>query len=990
MALSLCYRPAHGQSAAGTGEANPSPSGSPDASSAAEHEELSTIVVSGTRIISTGFSAPTPTTMLNAADLEKSAQPNIFTTITQLPSLQGSTGTNTGTFSTSSGQQGLSSFSLRGLQAIRTLTLLDGQRVVGANVTGVPDISQFPQLLIKRVDVVTGGASASYGSDAVGGVVNFITEKHFEGFKGQAQGGITTYGDDGQFLLGAAAGHAFFDDRLHVEGSVEYDHENGVPAGGFGENAPHGRKWFQATTLLNTNNFKNGLPQYVYANHAQSTTYSKYGLISAGPLQGTAFDANGTPYPFLYGSDGVPVKDKAGTVSGCYTGFCAGGDNSGAVGIGASLVSALARLDGYTRIGWSLNEDNEIYATVNVAQVKSSNQPNPGAQRSGLTIQCSNAYLPASIQASCAQDGITSFSYGVDNAMLPNPFVHTDRVQERFVLGAEGKLNVVGTDWHYDAYYEHGANTTDIDVDTIPLNPHYNKAIDAISLNGQIVCADPVARANGCAPINIFGDFTPSAAALAYVDPVNGPFQHTHQTQDAASVAINGDPVSLWAGPLSVAFGAEYRREYYRVIADPYGNGVSPWSPYSSAYPADPVVATSGANWYAGNYHDGTGQYHVTEAFLETNLPFIDSAMIGKANLNLAGRWTDYSTSGVVYTWKIGGTWQTPYEPLRLRAVLSHDVRAPNLSELFAAPVSTTIPSFNNPFTNSSITIIQNQIGNTALKPESARNLEVGLVFSRPEFLPGFSASIDYYKIEINDVISTLTAQQQVNFCFAGLQQYCSTFNLAPTSGSTPYVNIQQFNLASIHTRGIDLEASYQMSPGTFHIPGTLTVRALATHIINYLQNPGIPGVGGLPPPPPTQLAGQNTGSNSNTPYWKALAIQSWDFRNVGIDVTERYVSAGVFGHQYVVCQSNCPIYPNANAANNNPSINYNHMAGAFYVDLGARYSVTDKLTAFVKVDNAFDRDPVPSPQTNTGLDVNPAIYDTIGRVYRAGIRYNF
>ncbi len=112
----------------------------------------------------------------------------------------------------------MSSFSLRGLGTIRTLTLLDGQRVVGANVTGVPDISQFPQLLIKRVDVVTGGASASYGSDAVGGVVNFITDKRFEGVKGLLQGGITTYGDDGQFLVGVAAGHSLFDNRLHLEG----------------------------------------------------------------------------------------------------------------------------------------------------------------------------------------------------------------------------------------------------------------------------------------------------------------------------------------------------------------------------------------------------------------------------------------------------------------------------------------------------------------------------------------------------------------------------------------------------------------------------------------------------------------------------------------------------------------------------------------------------------------------------------------------------
>jgi outer membrane cobalamin receptor len=164
----------------------------------------SDIIVTGSRITSSGFSAPTPTQVLSSAAIAKNAQPNVFTTIAQLPSLQGSTGATVGTNSTSSGTQGLSSFSLRGLGTIRTLTLIDGQRVVGANVTGVPDVSLFPQLLIERVDVVTGGASASYGSDAVGGVVNFITNTHFEGFKANVQGGISTYGDDGNYTFQAA------------------------------------------------------------------------------------------------------------------------------------------------------------------------------------------------------------------------------------------------------------------------------------------------------------------------------------------------------------------------------------------------------------------------------------------------------------------------------------------------------------------------------------------------------------------------------------------------------------------------------------------------------------------------------------------------------------------------------------------------------------------------------------------------------------------
>src|SRR5688500_9137350 len=195
---------------------------------------LEEIMVTGTRIMTDGYNAPTPTSVISADAVVANAQPNIFTTVAQLPSLQGSTGTATNTFSTSSGQQGLSSFSLRGLTPIRTLTLLDGQRVVGANVTGVPDVSLFPQLLIERVDVVNGGASSSYGSDAVGGVVNFITNTRFQGVKGNVQGAITNYEDNETIVAQVAAGSNFFDGRLHVVGSVEYHDEKGVGPGPLG------------------------------------------------------------------------------------------------------------------------------------------------------------------------------------------------------------------------------------------------------------------------------------------------------------------------------------------------------------------------------------------------------------------------------------------------------------------------------------------------------------------------------------------------------------------------------------------------------------------------------------------------------------------------------------------------------------------------------------------------------------------------------------
>ena len=956
---------------------SPSPTAAPQAQTEdAGAPRSADIVVTGSRITTSGFNAPTPTTVIGEEQIINNAQPNVFNTIAQLPSLQGSTGAATGTFSTSSGLQGLSSFSLRGLQPIRTLTLLDGQRVVGANVTGVPDISMFPQLLVKRVDVVTGGASASYGSDAVGGVVNFITDTRFEGFKGNILGSITKYGDDETALVQAAWGKSFLDDRLHVVLSGEYDHEGGVGAGNFGTDLAGSRDWYRATTLMNTGQANNGLPQFNYRDYAQPYQYALYGLINNGPLQGIAFDRNGTPYNFNYGSGGQPLGN--GQVSNCFRGnsFCEGGDLSGAPGSGASLKSALERINGYTRIGYDFADDNEAYVTVNVAQVKTSNQPSPGYNRPNLTVQCANPFLPQLVRDRCATAGITQFSFGSSNGAFPDPNVHTDRKQYRFVGGLKGKIGVGGTDWNYDAYYEHGITISDIRVRDIVLQNRYVAATNAITLNGAIVCADPAARAAGCQSLNIFGGFTPSDAALAYVAPhENGPFQHTKLTQDVASVNFSGNPFELWAGPVSVAFGGEYRREFYRVNADPYGAGVSPLSPNSAEYPADPLLnSTLGSNWAAGNYKNGRGKYEVWEGYVEVDLPLINSDAMGRANLNGAARVTNYSTSGTVWTWKVGGTWDTPLDGIRLRAVTSRDVRAPNLSELFAAPTVTTLPNFNDPFRNQAVQVFQNTIGNTNLKPEVARNTELGIVLARPSWLPGLSLSFDYYDIKLNGVVSSLSADQIVRFCFEGNQAFCGGFQLDGPQG-TNFVNVQPFNLASWKTSGFDIEASYQWQQ-PLGLPGTFTVRALGTHIRKFIVNAGIAGVD------PVDQAGANNGA---TPDWKWLAIQTYDSGRFSFTVQERWISDGTFGNQYVVCQSSCP----ASTANH-PTIDYNRMKGAFYVDIGATFKFGDNLSIYGKVDNLFDKDPVAAPQTNTGLDINPALYDTLGRIYRAGVRFNF
>jgi iron complex outermembrane receptor protein len=967
--------PAAAEAQVSTAQADPAPQATPS-------PEQSDIVVTGSRITSSGFTAPTPTQVLTADTIAKNAQPNIFTTVAQLPSLQGSTGATVGANGTSTGVQGLSALSLRGLQPIRTLTLLDGQRIVGANVTGVADVSLFPQLLIERVDVVTGGASASYGSDAVGGVVNFVTNTRFTGFKANLQSGISTYGDDGNYTAQAAFGKSLLNDRLHIIGSGEYSHEDGIGTAGFGVGSdpdgsgPGGRDWLVARNLINRGITNDGRPQYLDRNFTQANNTALYGLITAGPLQGTAFDVNGNPYQFQYGSNGVPLKNASGTVLGCFNGLCEGGDRSGNVTNANSLKSSITRLSGYSRIGFDIDPNNEIYATVNIARVTTGNIPNVGtAQFGNLTLQCSNPYVPASIQAACAANGISQFAYGVDNAVFPNSInVSTKRQQYRFVAGAKGKVEAFGSDWRYDAYYEHGTGITDINVHDISLMPRYNAAIQAVrGSNGTITCANPVATASGCQPLNIIGGQAPSAATLAYVVPGNGPFQHTRQTQDVASFSVSGEPLQLPAGALSVAFGSEYRHEAYKVNADPYGNGVATSGAYNELYPSDPLLNPQGGNWYAGNYRDGRGAYSVYESFLEVNAPLFKSDGLGKANLNAAGRATNYSTSGTVYTWKVGATWDTPLDGIRFRGVTSRDIRAPNLSELFAAPVTSNRTGTTDPFNpGRTLTVLQTTTGNTALRPEVARNTEFGVVLSRPSWAPRLSLSVDYYRIKIKSAIAALDAQTQINLCFAGVTFTCNSFDISDANNAS--VTVQPFNFASIFTDGFDIEASYQIPLSGIGLPGRATLRGLATHVKNFVSDRGLPNT------IPIQGAGVNLGQGA-TPSWKVLAVQDWTTDLFSMTLQERWISAGVLSNEYIVCQTNCPV-----STVNNPTIDRNHLDSAFYVDISASYKFTNAVQGYVKVDNLFNKDAATVPSDIT----NPGIYDVVGRAFRVGMRANF
>jgi iron complex outermembrane recepter protein len=318
---------------------------------------------------------------------------------------------------------------------------------------------------------------------------------------------------------------------------------------------------------------------------------------------------------------------------------------------------------------------------------------------------------------------------------------------------------------------------------------------------------------------------------------------------------------------------------------------------------------------------------------------------------------------------------------VRLRGLQSRDVRAPNLSELFAAEIETANAVQNRllPSTAPNIPVLNEATGDPNLKPETAATTQLGVVY-QPDYIPGFNASMDYYRIALKKEIGTLNDQQLVDLCqLYGNSFYCGKFNLNGTVGTSnpPFVIIQPFNLASTVTDGFNIEASYQFDLQSEDIPGSFMLRNLANHVSKFIVNAGVIGQ------PNTEYAGAQVTYNpsggqfqAGLPLWKLFLVQSWTYNAYALDVTERIFSAGVQNPYGIQCQApNCPV-PTAQ----NPTFSNNQVPGYFYVDLGGSYQVSDSLQAYFKVNNVADQLTKPFAVLNS---------DPVGRMYRIGIRFN-
>lgn len=952
------------------------PAGAQDASSnaSAPPSPVEEVTVTGSRLRDTGMNTPTPVTVVTSEQLDLVAPGNVVEAFKQLPQFLGNVdATQNNGIGTDAGQ---SILNMRNLGENRTLVLLDGRRIVPATYNGTVDINVLPQSLLKRTEVVTGGASAAYGTDAVAGVVNFILDTQYKGLKGRVQGGITTYGDgankEGELTFGTGIG-----EKAHLVASIDYYENNPIESV---------RPWMQSWGAVNNPSYApgNGQPQYVVEPHVGSSIYTPGGLILAAP---------GTPaYPlnnlqFLPDGSAVPFKLGYGTQTGVQG--MSGGDaydfrTTGALNGG--LESGVTRWNAFSHLSVNFTDDVEgwVEALTGYNDVKSRGFPSVmfGQGAYEATIYSGNPYLPASIQAIMTKDNIPSFRFSRFSTPA-DITVDTLDQSNSMVEFAGGVKAVLPGDWHFNSYFEHGRNENDLADENYPRTDRLFLAMDAVTdpTTGAITCrVNLVQPGYGCVPIDLLGAGRASPQAIAYVTAGTKTAYLTN-TQDAFEATVDGKLLQdFWKpGPIATAFGIDYRHNTLsQNVIDPTNPTNNP--SYVAVPKNNPALGIQGIPGAFAGVNSGVqfsiqanfaGVIDVKEAFGEVQIPLLKDVPFAKdLSVNLAGRWATYTGSGSIWSYKYGLDWQS-LDWLRFRGTFSRDVRAADMSERFnAAGAGATVM---DPFQNGKQTVFSEIVGgNPSVKPEKADTYSVGIVV-QPTFARGLSMSVDWYSINVKDAIARLGAQNIVNQCFAGATQLCAQITRDPVTGDIVGMKDVFLNINAEKIVGTDLEADYQTSIGAGR---SLTFRLLGGYLDEFaLSNLGAP----------TQ---QEAGTTGNLPLPRVQL-------NLGVNYAQGPYS--VFINERFISSGRREWNDNEPGPLGGVTINDDHIASALYTDLNLAYTLSGPSSSewqvYLNVANALNRAP-PRVPIFSGFggttDTNRALFDVLGRRFVLGVKFSF
>lgn len=963
-------------------------------------ETLEEITVTGTRVTVPGVVSSSPIYSVGQDEIQLQAQPEVERVLRLLPITKPTDGQNV-----NNDTDGAATVDLRGLGEERNLVLIDGKRATPYSIEGVVDMQSIPTALIERIDIVTGGASAVYGSDAIAGALNFVMRKDFEGVDLRFNHTVT--GEDDGVIQSAALvmGANMADGNGNVVVSLDWaDRElvlfNARPLGQLGIDTASGANYdrFLAGDVPAPAPAGCGGPGSV-AEGGSTTTVPTRVAIAGGPGLGQ-------------------FRDDGTLASNCSV-FNFNPQNQYQTPQQRWGGMVMARLD--------VNDSVEAYSSFRYSSINVRQQVAPSG------IFGDNYFTPMAnplMSDSARNDILAAAEAGrLDNTVCADPtcggadpegasFVNWIDVNENGVVDAADELNIsyrrrtvefgnrtesydanmfqittgvrgsVLGDWEYDVSLQRGES------DRTLISLGYTN-VDAIE--SSIRSLDGVTCDNGdtaCVPIDLFGGFgsiTPEMAAANSASAIEE--ENYKQTIATASIAGAIDPLQLPTAdaPMAVSLGVEYREEVGSTTPD-------------ECWKLSPTSCLGGAG---GNRLPVTGRFDVNEVFFEGFVPLLaDLPLVQDLTLEVGWRYSDYSHVGSNDTWKAGLSWR-PTDSLLLRAMLQEATRAPNVAEIGSPVTSGLEDALIDPCSVANAGNIDQRLNDLCLStgmsqaqvgtvedivsgqinnfegtnpdvlpgPETADTLTLGFVWTPDfDFAPGFTLSVDYYDIEIEDVIGELSAQEILDGCYvAGLANVCEAVNRVggtltlPGSGTNAFTQ----NLDFLRAEGIEATANLTLSAGNlgeFDISGTvnhyLTQESLSASFLSVTECIGFYGNTCGNPLPETRWI-QRTSWVPNDRF-----VVSYLWRHIGSTDIEPAQAAGTFS-----------------AFRSIDSVNY--------IDLTGTWQVTDEIGLNVAIYNIFDEDPpvvgneAGTTASNSG-NTFPSVYDTLGTIYTAGFNVRF
>lgn len=950
------------------------------------------VVVTGTRIRTPGAESASPLQVITSQDIEQTGAVNVQDVLLQNPTVGAPTIARTNSnFATASA--GVATVDLRNLGTSRTLVLVNGRRfVAGIPGDSAVDLNAIPADFIERIDILTGGASSMYGSDAVAGVVNIILKRNFEGLAFDASYGISEEGDDSKTKITATWGSSFADGRGSVMAHLGYSRQGSVYA----------RDRSISTTDNIPTAFLTGEASDIQSLALTSPFFSSFapqGRIFINPGVSTAsrtFDAQGNIIPW---STNGPAGDGVGA-----TGFNRQAYRALAIPTERYLLATTADFEfvpkhrAFLEATYAATTTTSDLEPFPLDPADSVNGIYPATGKipaeffyKGQLLK--NPVIPQGIYDLLTQrndEGQLVYSFSRRLSEIGNRGNTTDRDTFRIVPGIRGEL---APKWDYEAYVGYG-KTKESQVSGGQVNVlNFKNALEAIpdvdDLNGngnttEAICLDANARAQGCVPISIFGFNSITPAAAKYVMAPS--MLITSIEQKYAGGVVTGEPMMLPAGPLGVAVGAEYRKESSRSEFD--------------------ALQQAGLN--AGNAIPATyGSFDVTELFGEVRVPILKDAAFAKMlNVNAAGRWSDYSTVGNTFSWNAGLEW-APTSNFKFRVTGAQSTRAPNINELYQPPsqdfpsvidpcegVTATTPGATadacradpgvakNIAANGAFTLNQADLqgtsgfdrGNPNLQEEKGKSFTFGLVITPTgiDALRNTAFTIDYYRIKVDDAIVQTPTQYNLTQCYGGDTSFCQFVQRRPdnvganSAGSIARVDTSYTNSGGVQVEGIDVTASWADRVG----PGRMSARFAYSYLIDGYTIP-VPGAA------KDYFAGEIGAAEHRFNLNLGYAWNSW-----GVNVNFNYIGESSIDDQFL--------------SEFGLSRDAVKIGSKLYTDMQLTYNYR-KAQFYFGVDNLFGTNPpqfdtnglipVSVENTSTGSATDAGVYDAIGRRYYVGVR---